>query len=204
LTNTKVKPSIKQFLDKLWFYREVFGLTVVEFSKCQNYYYATFSGFLNRFSPLKKLQKRVEIFLKLLQMSLRKGQWQLVKNDKNVDQSIISFKQEMKERIFSSVCGTNRIFNAINRFSLPWRMNTFYRIKLTLPKQEFISRENVSLLNQSKISHGIQDNLEWKRTMKSLPSSIFKAIELNFLSRQYGIAIAICANFQTPNFKGSA
>jgi len=52
--------------------------------------------------------------------------------------------------------------------------------------------------------HGIQDNLEWKRTMKSLPFSIFKAIGLNFLSHQYGIAIAICANFQTPNFKGSA
>ena len=54
------------------------------------------------------------------------------------------------------------------------------------------------------LKHGIQDNLEWKRTMKSLPFSIFKAIGLNFLSRQYGIAIAICANFQTPNFKGSA
>ena len=40
--------------------------------------------------------------------------------------------------------------------------------------------------------------------MKSLPFSIFKAIGLNFLSRQYGIAITICANFQTPNFKGSA
>jgi hypothetical protein len=40
--------------------------------------------------------------------------------------------------------------------------------------------------------------------MKSLPFSIFKAIELNFLSHQYGTAIAICANFQTPNFKGSA
>ncbi len=54
------------------------------------------------------------------------------------------------------------------------------------------------------MSHGIQDNLEWKRTMKSLPFSIFKAIGLNFLSHQYGTAIAICANFQTPNFKGSA
>ncbi len=53
-------------------------------------------------------------------------------------------------------------------------------------------------------SHGIQDNLEWKRTMKSLPFSIFKDIGLNFLSPQYGIAIAICANFQTPNFKRSA
>jgi hypothetical protein len=52
--------------------------------------------------------------------------------------------------------------------------------------------------------HGIQDNLEWKRTMKRLPFSIFKAIGLNFLSYQYGIAIAIFANFQTPNFKGSA
>ena len=52
--------------------------------------------------------------------------------------------------------------------------------------------------------HGIQDNLEWKRTMKSLPFSIFKAIGLNFLSHQSGIAIAICANFHTPNFKGSA
>jgi hypothetical protein len=40
--------------------------------------------------------------------------------------------------------------------------------------------------------------------MKSLPFSIFKAIGLNFLSRQYGIAIAVCANFQTHNFKGSA
>ena len=55
-----------------------------------------------------------------------------------------------------------------------------------------------------KITHGIQDNLEWKRTMKSLPFSIFKAIGLNFLSHQYVIAIAICANFQTPNFKGLA
>jgi len=27
-----------------------------------------------------------------------------------------------------------------------------------------------------------QDYLEWKRTMKSLPFSIFKAIGLNFLS----------------------
>ncbi len=52
--------------------------------------------------------------------------------------------------------------------------------------------------------HGIQDNLEWKRTMKSLPFSIFKAIGLNFLLHQYSIAIAICANFQTPNVKGSA
>ena len=40
--------------------------------------------------------------------------------------------------------------------------------------------------------------------MESLPFSIFKAIGLNFLSHQYGIEIAICANFQTPNFKGSA
>jgi hypothetical protein len=40
--------------------------------------------------------------------------------------------------------------------------------------------------------------------MKSLPFSIFKAIGLNFLSHQYGIAISICGNFQTPNFKGQA
>jgi hypothetical protein len=40
--------------------------------------------------------------------------------------------------------------------------------------------------------------------MKSLPFYIFKAIGLNFLSHQYGIAIAICAKYQTPNFKGSA
>jgi hypothetical protein len=40
--------------------------------------------------------------------------------------------------------------------------------------------------------------------MKSLPFSIFKAIWLNFLSHQYDIAVAICPNFQTPNFKGSA
>jgi hypothetical protein len=40
--------------------------------------------------------------------------------------------------------------------------------------------------------------------MKSLRFSIFKAIGLNFLSHQYGIAISNCANFQTPNFKGSA
>jgi hypothetical protein len=40
--------------------------------------------------------------------------------------------------------------------------------------------------------------------MKSLPFYIFKAIGLNFLSYQYGIAIAIFVNFQTPNFKGSA
>jgi hypothetical protein len=40
--------------------------------------------------------------------------------------------------------------------------------------------------------------------MKSLPFSIFKAIALNFLSHQYGIAIATCKKFQTPNFKGSA
>ena len=52
--------------------------------------------------------------------------------------------------------------------------------------------------------HGIQDYLEWKRTMKSMPFSIFKAIGLNFLLHQYCTAIAICANFQTPNFKGSA
>ena len=50
----------------------------------------------------------------------------------------------------------------------------------------------------------MEDNLEWKRTMKSLSFSTFKAIGLNFLSYQYGIAIAISANFQTPNFKGSA
>jgi hypothetical protein len=37
-----------------------------------------------------------------------------------------------------------------------------------------------------------------------LPFSNFKAIGFNFLSHQYGMAIAICANFQTPNFKGSA
>jgi hypothetical protein len=54
------------------------------------------------------------------------------------------------------------------------------------------------------LCNGIQDNLEWKRTMKSLPFSIFEAIGLNFLSHQSGIAIAICANFHTPNFKGSA
>ncbi len=59
-------------------------------------------------------------------------------------------------------------------------------------------------LSNIKLVHGIQDNLEWKRTMKSLPLSIFKAIGIIFLSHQYGIAIAICANFQTPNFKGSA
>jgi hypothetical protein len=40
--------------------------------------------------------------------------------------------------------------------------------------------------------------------MKSLPFSIFKATELNFLSHQYGTAIAISANFQTPNFQDSA
>jgi hypothetical protein len=40
--------------------------------------------------------------------------------------------------------------------------------------------------------------------MESLPFSIFKAIGLNFFSHQYGIAIAICENFQTPNFKGLA
>jgi hypothetical protein len=40
--------------------------------------------------------------------------------------------------------------------------------------------------------------------MKSLPFPIFKAIGLNFLSHHYGTAVAICANFQTPNFKGSA
>jgi hypothetical protein len=40
--------------------------------------------------------------------------------------------------------------------------------------------------------------------MTSLPFSIFKAIGFNFLSHYYGIVIAICANFQTPNFKGSA
>ncbi len=59
-------------------------------------------------------------------------------------------------------------------------------------------------LTLSFLEHGIQDNLEWKRTMKSLPFSIFKAIGLNFLSHQYGIAITICAIFQTPNFKVSA
>ncbi len=58
-------------------------------------------------------------------------------------------------------------------------------------------------MKESLIRHGIQDYLEWKRTMKSLPFSIFKVIGLNFLSHKYGIAIAICANFQTPNFKGS-
>jgi hypothetical protein len=59
-------------------------------------------------------------------------------------------------------------------------------------------------VKQALFRHGIQDNLEWKQTMKSLPFSIFKATGLNFLSHQYGIAIAICANFQTPNFKGTA
>jgi hypothetical protein len=54
------------------------------------------------------------------------------------------------------------------------------------------------------VEHAIQDYLKWKRTTKCLPFSIFKAFGLNFLSHQYGIAIAICANFQTPNFKGSA
>jgi hypothetical protein len=54
------------------------------------------------------------------------------------------------------------------------------------------------------INYGIQDNLERKRTMKSLPFSSFKATGLSFLSHQYGIALEICANFQTPNFKGSA
>jgi hypothetical protein len=42
--------------------------------------------------------------------------------------------------------------------------------------------------------------MEWK----VCPSPSLKLIGLNFLSHQYGIAIAICANFQTPNFKGSA
>ena len=58
--------------------------------------------------------------------------------------------------------------------------------------------------SRRKLDHGIQDNLEWKRTMKSLPFSIYKATVLIFLWHQYGIAIAVCANFQTPNFKGSA
>jgi hypothetical protein len=40
--------------------------------------------------------------------------------------------------------------------------------------------------------------------MKSMPFFIFKAIGLNFLLHQYCTAIAIRANFQTPNFKGSA
>ncbi len=53
-------------------------------------------------------------------------------------------------------------------------------------------------------NHGIQDYLEWKRTMKSLPFSIFKVTGLNFLWHQYDIALEICANFQTPNFKGLA
>ncbi len=55
-----------------------------------------------------------------------------------------------------------------------------------------------------RLKHGIQDYLEWKRTMKSLPFSIFKVTELNFLWHQYGIALENCANFETPKFKGLA
>jgi hypothetical protein len=62
----------------------------------------------------------------------------------------------------------------------------FYEVEIRL------FRKNNHNYNKNKIDrtkHGIQDYLEWKRTMKSLPFSIFKVTGLNFLWHQYGIAL---------------